>query len=122
MFLELAHTRMPVFLTSQKLLIECYKVTQLLPAEEKYNLVQQIRRAALSVYLNIAEGSSRKSETERKRFYEIARSSLIEVDTALDFCETQYHCGKEDMKRLGEEIVSCFKQLSGLIGNVKNEN
>ncbi len=122
MFLELAHTRMPVFLAARKLLMECYRVTQLLPAEEKYNLVQQIRRASLSVYLNIAEGSSRKSEAERKRFYEIARSSVIEVDTALDFCELQYHCRKEDMKRLGEEIVSCFKQLSGLISAVKKES
>ena len=122
MFLELAHTRMPVFLTAKKLLIECYKVTQLLPAEEKFNLVQQIRRAALSVYLNIAEGSSRTSETERKRFYEIARSSVVEVDTALDFCELQYHCRKEDMKRLGDELISCFRQLSGLIGASKKEN
>ncbi len=121
MFLELAHTRMPVFLASKKLLIESYRITQLLPAEEKYNLVQQIRRASLSVYLNIAEGSSRKSEVERKRFYEIARSSVIEVDSALDFCELQYHCRKEDMKRIGEEIITCFKQLSGLISNMKKD-
>jgi four helix bundle protein len=45
-------------------------------------MVQQIRRATLSVHLNIAEGCSRKSPSERKRFFEISRGSLIEVDTA----------------------------------------
>jgi four helix bundle protein len=42
-----------------------------------------MRRAALSVHLNVAERSSRKSETERKRFYEITRGSIIETDAAL---------------------------------------
>ena len=47
-------------------------------------MIQQIRRAALSVVLNIAEGCSRKSEAERKRFFEISRGSLIEIDAAFD--------------------------------------
>ena len=50
----------------------------------KFAMCFQIRRVALSVHLNIAEGASRKSETERKRFYEISRGSLIEIDTILD--------------------------------------
>jgi four helix bundle protein len=48
--------------------------------EERFALAQQIRRAALSVHLNIAEGCSRKSETERKRFFEVSRGSIIEID------------------------------------------
>ncbi len=47
-------------------------------------MVSQIRRAALSVHLNIAEGASGKSEVERKRYFEISRGSIIEIDTALD--------------------------------------
>jgi four helix bundle protein len=46
-------------------------------------MASQIRRAALSFHLNIAEGSSRKSEVERKRYYEIARGSVIEIDAPL---------------------------------------
>ena len=51
--------------------------------EEKFGLVQQIRRAALSAHLNLAEGFSRKSEAERRRFFGISRGSLIEIDAAL---------------------------------------
>ena len=55
-----------------------------LPPHERYNLTQQIRRAAVSVILNIGEGASRKSKLERRRFYEIARGSLVEIDAAIE--------------------------------------
>jgi four helix bundle protein len=48
-----------------------------LPSDEKFGMISQIRRAAFCVHLNIAEGASRKSENERKRYYEIARGSVI---------------------------------------------
>jgi len=48
-------------------------LTKLLPADEKFGMISQIRRAALSVHLNIAEGALRKSEADRKRYYEIDR-------------------------------------------------
>lgn len=84
MFLQLAHTKTPVFEQSKKFILECYRITKDFPTEERFAMVQQIRRAALSVHLNIAEGCSRKSETERKRFFEISRGSVIEVDAAID--------------------------------------
>ena len=119
MFLQLAHTRMNVFLASKALTIECYKITKGFPADEKFAMVQQIRRAGLSVHLIIAEGCSRKSEIERKRFYEIARGSLIEIDTALDVALALNYCSKEAINLLGEHLVATFRQLSGLINNVK---
>ena len=78
MFLQLAHTKLAIFQASRALCLECYKTTKAFPADEKFAMVQQIRRAALSVHLNIAEGNSRKSVAERKRFYEISRGSVIE--------------------------------------------
>jgi four helix bundle protein len=73
MFLTLNHKKFAIYNFSRAFLLECYKFTKSLPAKEKYGMISQIRRAALSVHLNIAEGCSRKSEAERKRYYEIAR-------------------------------------------------
>jgi four helix bundle protein len=50
-------------------------------------MILQIRRATSSVHLNVAEGCSRKSEAEGKRYYEIARGSLIEIDAAMDIAK-----------------------------------
>ena len=83
MFLQLAHAKLDVFHQSQLLALKCYKITKLFPHEERFALTQQIRREAISVHLNIAEGCSRKSEADRKRFFEIARGSVIEIDTAI---------------------------------------
>jgi len=63
------------FQFSQELVLECYKITKTFPADEKFAMVQQIRRAALSVHLNVSEGCSGKSKTERSRYYEIAHHS-----------------------------------------------
>src|SRR5215210_7414063 len=84
MFLHLAHTNLDVYKCSRQFVLSCYKLTKKLPDSERYTLTQQIRRAALSVHLNIAEGCSRKSEKERKRYFEISRGSVIEIDTAMD--------------------------------------
>lgn len=116
MFLDLAHTKTDVFQASKKFTLECYRVTKDFPHEERFAMVQQIRRAALSTHLNIAEGCSRKSEIERKRFFEVSRGSLIEVDAALDIaCELNYK-SKDELQNLGTYLISTFKQLSGLIG------
>ena len=71
-----------------------------MPADEKFGMISQIRRAALSVHLNIAEGASRKSEIERKRFYEIARGSIIEIDAALDIANDLKYLKNYDTLKL----------------------
>jgi len=104
MFLRLNHQRLDVFMAAKSFTLECYKFTKQLPAEEKFNIIQQVRRAALSVYLNLAEGCSRKSLAERKRFFEISRGSIIEIDAVLDLCESLNYNKKENLQPLGEFI------------------
>jgi four helix bundle protein len=115
MFLTLNHQKLEVYKISRTFVKECYKITNFLPTGERYNLVSQIRRAALSVHLNLAEGASRKSLAERKRFYEISRGSIIEVDTALDVIIDLNYCTEDQLQGLGQVLLPCFKLLSLLI-------
>lgn len=117
MFLPLAHTRLDIFSISKSLIILSYEATAKFPIEEKYALTQQIRRAALSVHLNIAEGCSRRTLPERKRFFEISRGSVIEIDTAFDIAIELNLINKEEMLILGEKLVRCFQILSKMINS-----
>lgn len=115
MFLNLAHTKLDVFITGKQLVLSCYKLSKLLPQDERFNMTQQLRRAALSVQLNIAEDSSRKSDIERRRYYEISRGSVVEVDTILDIAAELEYVKKEDLTQTGDLIIKTFQMLSKMI-------
>lgn len=117
MFLTLNHQKLDIYQFSRVFVLECYKLSKVLPIDEKFGMISQIRRAALSVHLNIAEGSSRKSEVERKRYYEISRGSIIEIDAALDVAKDLEYMNNYDTTKLGEAMIRCFKMLSGLIAS-----
>lgn len=115
MFLELNHTKLNVFTVSKAFVLSCYKETKFFPSDERFGMIQQIRRAALSVHLNVAEGCSRKSLAERKRFYEIARGSIIEIDAALDIAIELGHTKQENLSELGMLLVRSFQLISKMI-------
>ena len=115
MFLKLDHTKLDVYVASQNLVLNCYKMTKLLPPDEKFAMIQQVRRAALSVHLNLAEGCSRKSKKERSRYYEVSRGSIVEIDACLDVAVALKYVSFENLKPLGESMVSTFRLLSGMI-------
>ena len=83
-------------------------------------MISQIRRAALSVHLNIAEGSSRKSEVERKRYFEISRGSIIEIDAALDIANDLGYLQNINTENIGNQMIKCFRLLTGLISKILN--
>ena len=115
MFLKLNHQNLSVYTFSKKFVIESYKLTKHLPSDEKFGMISQIRRAALSVHLNIAEGSSRKSQVERKRYYEISRGSIVEIDAALDIAQELNYLENINLNFLEDSMIRTFKLLSGLI-------
>jgi four helix bundle protein len=114
-FIQLNHKTLEVYKTIRELNRDIYKVSLLLPADEKFNMVQQIRRAALSVKLNFAEGCSRKSDAERKRFKEIARGSVVEIDAALETAVDLEYVTVEQLKHTGELLNKSFAMLSKMI-------
>jgi four helix bundle protein len=115
MFLTLNHQKLNIYGISRKFVLECYRLTKALPPDERFGMISQIRRAALSVHLNIAEGSSRKSEAERRRYYEIARGSVIEIDAALDVANDLTYLKDYNSIAMAEAMIECFKTLSGMI-------
>jgi four helix bundle protein len=122
MFLQLSHTKLNVYQFSQELALESYKVTKDFPKDEKFAMVSQIRRAAISVHLNIAEGCSRKSNKDRHRFFEIARGSVIELDSAIGIAHKIGYVQNAEIQTLGESIIKTFKLLSGLIRSEPSHN
>jgi len=115
MFLQLNHKSLKVYEAVRELTKEIYKSTNRLPTEEKFNMIQQARRAVLSVKLNLAEGSSRKSLQERKRYYEISRGSLIEIDAILETAVDLGYLPTKELVEAGELLNKCFAMLSNMI-------
>lgn len=115
MFLHLNHKSLHVYTAVRELVKEIYAVTMQLPVEEKFNLVPQLRRAALSVKLNLAEGASRKSGAESNRYIEIARGSVVEIDAALETAVDLTYLQQAQLTTTGELLNKCFAMLSNMI-------
>lgn len=75
--------KLAVWKEARQLVVWVYKITNSFPAEEKFGLIMQIRRASVSVVSNLAEGSARKSAKDQAHYSQIAYSSLVEILTQL---------------------------------------
>ena len=80
------HKNLKVWILSMSLCRRIYKACQELPSNEKYGLASQVKRAAISIPSNIAEGAARSSKKEFVQFLSIAQGSLAELDTQLELC------------------------------------
>ena len=86
------HKDLEAWKKSIKLVMEVYEITKTFPNDERYGIVSQIRRAAVSVPSNLAEGAARSSDKEALRFFDIAIGSLAELDTQFIISENlKYH-------------------------------
>jgi four helix bundle protein len=85
--MQYSFEKLEVHHTSRKLTKEIYKISDQFPKEERFGLTNQMRRAAVSVSLNLAEGTSRFSVKEKIRFLEISYGSLMEVLACLHITE-----------------------------------
>jgi four helix bundle protein len=81
------HKKLDVWKLSMELSGVVYRLTATYPSEEKFGLVSQMRRAAVSIPSNLAEGAARSSSNEFRNFLSFARSSLSELDTQLDLSQ-----------------------------------
>jgi four helix bundle protein len=101
-----------------RLAVECAKAAKRFPKEEQTALADQLRRSAHSVPLNIAEGSSRKGSKEFRRFLDVARGSLSEVQTALEIARSMEYISPDDFHLLDDIATETAKTLWGLLRKV----
>ena len=102
-----------------ELVKQIYVLVEQLPSTEKFGLKSQITRAVVSIPSNIAEGCSRNSEMEFKRFLEIAMGSLFEVQTQLIIIQELDFIKSEDLKSIFELLETEAKMINGLINKIK---
>jgi four helix bundle protein len=115
--LELNHKKLDVWQKSIRLVTDIYALTEKFPKTEVYGITSQMKRAAISVSSNISEGASRFSKKERKRFYEITRSSLVELDTQLEISINLNFLTEDNEEEISKKINIVFAMLSNLIKN-----
>lgn len=106
--------QLDVYKKARALVKDVYTLQNSFPKEERFGLCDQIRRAAVSITANLAEGSGRQSIKEKMHFVEIAYGSLTEV-----FCELQTACDlsylkEEQLNDLRPQFIDISKMLSGL--------
>ena len=111
------YEKLEVWQMSIKLVTDVYKLVKFLPKEETYALSDQIRRSAVSIPSNIAEGSSRNSKKEFIQFLYIALGSLCELETQLLISKNVGYIN--DYKDIKTKITSIKKMLNALITSIK---
>ena len=107
------YTKLKIWQASMELVEMVYKLTQTFPPVEKYNLVTQINRSAVSIPSNIAEGRGRSSDKEFKQFLFIARGSMCELRTQLELARRLKYI-KSD-REIKDKIVEVESMLNTLI-------
>jgi len=104
---------------AHQLILMIYNITESFPKEELFGLTSQIRRAAVSISSNIAEGFGRKSIREKIRFYFIAKSSLIEIQNQLLIAKDVKYIEESKFKIISEQSIKVHKIIIGLIKSSK---
>ena len=113
--MEKPHKKLDAWKISMDLVFEIYQAMEKLPRGEKYGLVDQIRRAAVSVPSNIAEGAARQTKKEFSNYLHIAQGSLSELDTQVELAARLGYLDHRNQNRLDEMMRRIDKLITGLI-------
>jgi len=108
--------------SSRELGLFVYRKTQQFPKDELFALTSQLRRAAVSITSNIAEGFSRNSKADRVHFYTMARGSLTEVQSQMIFSHDLEYITAEDYYDFRARSITTHKLITGLINATKRSS
>ena len=109
------HKDLVVWQRAMSLVSDVYKATKTFPREETFGLTSQMRRAAISIPSNIAEGFGRLHLRERENFLSISLGSACELETQLILSKDLGYISLDEVEQLMIDIQSIIKMLTGLI-------
>ena len=113
--------QLEVWRFAQELAVGIYRLTAPFPKEERYGLTDQIRRAAVSIPTNLAEGCGRDGDADFARFVPIAFGSACEVESLLELCRELGFLNATDYELTQAKLVSVKRMLSGLLKKLRAE-
>lgn len=104
-----------------KLVLMVYKSTEKFPDKERFSIIDQMRRAAVSLTSNIAEGFSRRTSKEKSRFYCMAQASLVELQNQFIISKDVGYLSENEFKVIADQSVIANKLLNGLLKATKDK-
>jgi len=109
-----------VWQKTYEMTLSIYRKSKTFPSEEMYGLTSQVRRAAVSIGANIAEGCGRRSDTEMRRFLQIARGSANELEYHLQLAKDLRYLSPNDFEDLNEQVLEVQRMLTSLAARVRS--
>jgi four helix bundle protein len=115
------HEKLDVWSKSVDLVIRIYEATKHFPADERYGLTSQLRRAAVSIPANISEGAARRTNGEFLQFLSIAQGSSSEVETEILIALRLGFLAQDVYEGLRSDVDSIGRMLVGLSNHLKSQ-
>ena len=115
------HKKLEAWKQSMDLVIEIYKASEEFASHEIYGITNQVRRAAVSIPSNIAEGAARQTKKEFTNFLHIAQASLSELDTQIEIASRLGYLDVKSRMGLDEKMEPIDKMITGLIRHLSKK-
>ncbi|MFL6207384.1 MAG: four helix bundle protein [Pyrinomonadaceae bacterium] len=116
-----SHRDLIAWQKAMELVVRVYNLSKQFPKEELYSLTNQLRRAAVSIPANIAEGQGRRSKAEFRQFLGNARGSLLELDTHLELALRLNYLESIEHANVQEQLREVGRIINGLIRSLTSD-
>jgi four helix bundle protein len=113
--MEKPHKKLDAWKQSMELVVDVYRITDKFPVQERYGLIDQIRRAVISIPSNTAEGAARQAKKEFANYLHMAQGSLSEMDTQMELARQLGYRDEANHRILDERMERIDKMMTGLI-------
>jgi len=115
------HQKLDLWRRAIDFVVAIYRLTERFPKEEKFGLTSQMRRAAVSVVANIAEGAARTSRREFMQFLSLSQGSASEVDTELLIASRLGYVAEKDYQHLSQDIDDIGRMITRLSQSLRRQ-